>query len=276
MSASAADAAAPVKTTSSKEKVLARAVKNKDPKGVTEALDAGADVNWINPITSIAPLHLAVKHNDLAITRLLLERGADPNAQTKAGWTSMHFAVKRDKERKEKQGVFHSQIQVNQGAHELAELLRDFGGRADVVNEWLRCPSDIAKVRTSRFCCLFLSFSFQDKKDEVMIEILKKKAGPLVDPTTLRKVERVSVDNNNNNIRTVASSSAIDGVPALSFAEKKNSASELPDDDVLSPRQGGASTEALHKQLIRAVRFKIIFECMFNFFFRFEQTMCAA
>ncbi len=35
---------------------------------------------------------------------------------------------------------------MNQGAHELAELLRDFGGRADVVNEWLRCPSDIAKV----------------------------------------------------------------------------------------------------------------------------------
>ncbi len=84
---------AAAKPSSSLEKRLARAVKAKDPNATLEALEEGADVNWVNPITSIAPLHLAVKQNDLEVARVLLEKGADPNAQTKAGWTSMHFAV---------------------------------------------------------------------------------------------------------------------------------------------------------------------------------------
>jgi ankyrin repeat protein len=88
------DAKPVVKASTSLEKKLAKAVKAKDGPGVMDALKAGADVNWVNPITSIAPLHLAVKQNDLEITRLLLEQGADPNTQTKAGWTAMHFAVR--------------------------------------------------------------------------------------------------------------------------------------------------------------------------------------
>jgi hypothetical protein len=100
-------------------KQLTRAVRAGDVAAVKAVLDEGADVNWVNPITSIAPLHVAVKQGDLAVTQVLLEHAADPNLQTKSGWTAMHFAV-------------------NGSAHELAELLRDFGARSDVVNEWLK------------------------------------------------------------------------------------------------------------------------------------------
>ena len=57
---------------------------------------------------------------------LLIQRGADVNAQTKSGWIPMHFAV-------------------NTGLLELVELLHSHGGRADIVNEWMKTPLDIAK-----------------------------------------------------------------------------------------------------------------------------------
>ena len=55
---------------------------------------------------------------------------------------------------------------VNTGNHELAEMLRAHGARADVVNEWLKAPLDLAK----------------DRKDDVMLEILKRKPGTGEDP----------------------------------------------------------------------------------------------
>lgn len=73
---------------------------------------------------------------------LLMQRGADVNAQTKSGWIPMHFSV-------------------NTGILELVELLHSHGGRADIVNEWMKTPLDIAKER----------------KNDEMLEILKKRPG---------------------------------------------------------------------------------------------------
>jgi ankyrin repeat protein len=124
----------------SAEKQLSKAMAAGDLAGVIAALDAGADVNHVNPTTSICPIHVAVKQGKLDIARVLLERGADVNTQTKAGWTPMHFAV-------------------NKSSIEMAELLRDFGGKSDTLNEWLKSPTDIAR----------------DKKDEAMLLVLRRK-----------------------------------------------------------------------------------------------------
>lgn len=42
-------------------KLLQRAVRDNDRGGVLEALDSGADPNWLNPSTATAPLHIACK-----------------------------------------------------------------------------------------------------------------------------------------------------------------------------------------------------------------------
>ncbi len=193
---------------SSLVKQLARAVRAGDVAASCAAIDAGADINWVNPITSIAPIHMAVKQGDLVLTQALLERGADPNLQTKSGWTAMHFAV-------------------NASAHDLSNMLKDFGARSDVVNEWLKAPTDIAK----------------DKHDEVMMEILKRKAGPLVDPVMVKAAPKPQV--------------AL-SLPVAALLQGNGAASPGGDEeDALSPREAEGVAEprvTLHKQLIRAVR----------------------
>ena len=126
-------------------KLLHRAVRENDRGGALEALDSGADANWANPSTSTAALHIACKLGHTKLALLLIQRGADVNAQTKSGWIPMHFAV-------------------NTGLLELVELLHSHGGRADIVNEWMKTPLDIAKER----------------KNEEMLEVLKKRPGTFV------------------------------------------------------------------------------------------------
>jgi hypothetical protein len=140
-------------TPSALGKQLHRAVRENDRGGALEALDSGADPNWTNPSTSTCALHIACKLGHTKIALLLLQRGADVNTQTKTGWIPMHFAV-------------------NTGLLELVELLNSYGGRADIVNEWMRTPLDIAKER----------------KNEEMLDILKRRPGvaPVVVPVTPR------------------------------------------------------------------------------------------
>ncbi len=128
-------------------------MRENDRGGALEALDSGADPNWTNPSTSTCALHIACKLGHTKIALLLLQRGADVNTQTKTGWIPMHFAV-------------------NTGLLELVELLNSYGGRADIVNEWMKTPLDIAKER----------------KNEEMLEILKRRPGvaPVVAPVTPR------------------------------------------------------------------------------------------
>lgn len=123
-------------------KMLHRAVRENDRGAALEALDSGADPNWMNPSTSTSALHIACKLGHTKLALLLIQRGADVNCQTKTGWVPMHFAV-------------------NTGLVELVELLHSFGGRSDIVNEWMRTPLDIAKER----------------KNEEILEIIKRKPG---------------------------------------------------------------------------------------------------
>jgi ankyrin repeat protein len=46
--------------------------------------------------TGLTPFHLAAKHGDLALLKLLLENGADINALSQTGYSGLHFAVMND------------------------------------------------------------------------------------------------------------------------------------------------------------------------------------
>jgi ankyrin repeat protein len=109
---------------------LVRCVRANDYKGTWDALEAGANPNMVANTTLTSPLHYACKQGNLEIASLLLARGANVNAQTGTGWAGLHFATNSDNE-------------------EMVRLLRAYGGRADLINEWL-------KVRV-QCCILFLS-----------------------------------------------------------------------------------------------------------------------
>jgi len=57
-------------------------------------IERGADVNAVaeNP-QRVAPVHAAASVGDIATMRLLLDRGADPNARQNAGFTPLHAAA---------------------------------------------------------------------------------------------------------------------------------------------------------------------------------------
>ena len=90
---------APVDATSRHgETPLHRAVRNNDRQSVAALLQRGADVN-VGSAAGWTPLHFALvadtegdDRHELAM--MLIERGADVNAETAvAGWTPLHFAV---------------------------------------------------------------------------------------------------------------------------------------------------------------------------------------
>lgn len=60
-------------------------------------LDSGCDVN-AQTIAGLSPLHAAIKNNDVAAIKLLLEKGANVNLTDKAGRTPLHFAINCGKE----------------------------------------------------------------------------------------------------------------------------------------------------------------------------------
>ncbi len=66
--------------------------------GIVEfLLNAGAQVNQAskNP-TNVAPIHSAAASRNAAILRLLLDRGADPNARQDSGFVPLHSAAAND------------------------------------------------------------------------------------------------------------------------------------------------------------------------------------
>lgn len=66
------------------------------PEIARDLIEAGADVNGAarNP-QRVAPVHSAATVQDHATMRLLLERGADPNARQQMGYTALHSAASR-------------------------------------------------------------------------------------------------------------------------------------------------------------------------------------
>ena len=75
---------------------LGLAVFFRHPDLARELIERGADVNAAarNP-QRVAPVHSAATVQDHATMRLLLERGADPNARQQLGFTPFHSAASR-------------------------------------------------------------------------------------------------------------------------------------------------------------------------------------
>ena len=74
--------------------ILGLAIFFKHPELARELIERGADVNAAakNP-QRVAPVHAAVSLGDFETMRLLLERGANPNAQQESNFTALHGAA---------------------------------------------------------------------------------------------------------------------------------------------------------------------------------------
>ncbi|MDQ6803326.1 MAG: ankyrin repeat domain-containing protein [Acidobacteriota bacterium] len=74
--------------------VLGLAIFFRQPELARELIERGADVNAAarNP-QRVAPVHSAVSVVDYATMRLLLERGANPDARQESGFTALHGAA---------------------------------------------------------------------------------------------------------------------------------------------------------------------------------------
>jgi uncharacterized protein len=90
-------------------------------------IEQGANVNAAaENAARVAPLHAAAAVRDRETTRLLLERGADPNAKQQMDYTPLHGAASR-------------------GDVELAELLLAHGAQRDAKGSDGMTPADVAR-----------------------------------------------------------------------------------------------------------------------------------
>lgn len=186
-------------------KLLLKAIRSDDLGSVMMCLDKGADLNLKSAVGMLAPLHVAVKGKSIKVVRILLERGADVNIQTQAGWTPLHIAV-------------------NTGNHDVAELLKGFGAKIDIVNEWLKTSMDMAKER----------------KDDRMFEILQRKPGPVITPRSAMGTTSTPSPRPTPQTAPEQVVSLPEELPPLSVSTDEGSS--------------GKSKSSLHKRLIRAVR----------------------
>ncbi|MGA2182615.1 MAG: ankyrin repeat domain-containing protein [Bryobacteraceae bacterium] len=94
-----------------------------------DLLAAGADVKArsLNAMRN-TPLHAAVAGNSVAVTRALLEHGADVNAPQEAGWTPLHGAAQN-------------------GNAELIQLLIAAGATVSTRADNGQTPADLALTR---------------------------------------------------------------------------------------------------------------------------------
>ena len=96
------------------------------PELARKLIERGADVNAAakNP-QRVAPVHAAATVRDHATMRLLLERGANPNAKQQEGFTAFHSAASR-------------------GDLEMAKLLMEFGADPKARTDDGKTAIDIA------------------------------------------------------------------------------------------------------------------------------------
>jgi|GEM_PF-5395431 len=90
-------------------KSLVMAVESGNTKDVMTLLNSGASPNVMTSDGKRSLVHEAVVNNDVELVRLLLERGADPNALDDTGRSQLHDAVRRDR-------VATTQYLLNAGA----------------------------------------------------------------------------------------------------------------------------------------------------------------
>lgn len=77
----------------SQEPDLIEAIQNRNLFLAQELVIQGSDVNQRTP-QGATPLHFAARSGQFTITRLLLQKGADPEAIYQSEWTPLHFAAK--------------------------------------------------------------------------------------------------------------------------------------------------------------------------------------
>jgi ankyrin repeat protein len=105
---------------------------------VAALLDAGADVNrQSRESMKITPLHSASAARRLDLARLLLARGADPNARAEAGFTPLHSAA-------------------GSGQIDLAALLLSAGADISRTDDRGRTPLALAMEGTHEAMAVFL------------------------------------------------------------------------------------------------------------------------
>lgn len=75
---------------------LVEAVRTKDVKYVDSLLQYGAQAKSKDPATGATPLHIAFQQNLVAIAKLLLSYGADPNEVDKGGKKARDFAPSKE------------------------------------------------------------------------------------------------------------------------------------------------------------------------------------
>jgi len=99
------------------------------PELARELIERGADVSLAadNP-QKVAPLHAAAAVADAASMRLLLERGADPNARQQGGYTPLHGSASR-------------------GDLESAKILLEHGADREAKNDDGKTAVDVAYER---------------------------------------------------------------------------------------------------------------------------------
>lgn len=108
--------------------LLYTAISYNDAAKAAEALDAGALVNYWKSTSYLSPLHEASVGDRAQIVRLLLDKGADVNAQDQCGNSPLHHAA-------------HS------GSINTICALLDGGADTNVVNDDAQIPIDVARKR---------------------------------------------------------------------------------------------------------------------------------
>lgn len=99
------------------------------PAMARELIQRGADIEAVakNPM-KVTPLHSAAAAHSAEIVRLLLERGANPNAPQQSRWTALHAAAQNGE----------------------AEMVRDlikYHADAKATNDDGKTPADLAKEK---------------------------------------------------------------------------------------------------------------------------------
>lgn len=92
-------------------RLLMTAVSNRKEMATKVLLVAGANINHHEEETQNTPLLTAVLKDDAEMMKLLLERGANPNASNKDGFTPLHLSV-----RSKSQGISMVKMLLEAGA----------------------------------------------------------------------------------------------------------------------------------------------------------------